>query len=47
MRDSNLAVVMIDGADLDRISVNPSQIIDVFTREARMAMALKKLDLDQ
>jgi site-specific DNA-methyltransferase (cytosine-N4-specific) len=47
MRDSNLAVVMIDGADLDRIAVNTSHVVDVFNREARMAMDLKKLDLDQ
>jgi len=47
MRDSNLAVVMLDGADLDRISANTSQIVDVFNREARMAMELKRLDLDQ
>jgi hypothetical protein len=47
MRDSNLAVIMLDGADLDRISANTSQIVDVFNREARMAMELKKLDLDQ
>jgi site-specific DNA-methyltransferase (cytosine-N4-specific) len=46
MRDSNLAVVMLDGADLDRISASTSQIVDVFNREARMAMELKKLDLD-
>jgi site-specific DNA-methyltransferase (cytosine-N4-specific) len=47
MRDSSLAIVMLDGADLDRISANPSQIVDVFNREARMTMELKKLDLDQ
>ena len=47
MRDSNLAVIMLDGADLDRVSTNPSQIVDVFNREARMAMELKKLDLGQ
>jgi len=47
MRDSNLAIIMLDGADLERISVNTSQIVDVFNREARMAMELKKLDLDQ
>jgi site-specific DNA-methyltransferase (cytosine-N4-specific) len=47
MRDSNLAVIMLDGVDLDRISANTSQIVDVFNREARMAMELKKLDLDQ
>jgi site-specific DNA-methyltransferase (cytosine-N4-specific) len=47
MRDSNLAVIMLDGTDLDRISANTSQIVDVFNREARMAMELKRLDLDQ
>ena len=47
MKDSNLAVVMLDGADLDRISASTSQIVDVFNREARMAMELKRLDLDQ
>jgi len=47
MRDTNLGVIMLDGADLDRISANTSQIVDVFNREARMAMELKKLDLDQ
>ena len=47
MRDSNLGVIMLDGADLERISANTSQIVDVFNREARMAMELKKLDLDQ
>lgn len=47
MRDSNLAMIMLDGTDLDRISANPSQIVEVFTREARMAMELKNLDLDR
>lgn len=46
MRDSNLGIIMIDGADLERITVNTAQIVDVFNREARMAMELKKLDLD-
>ena len=47
MRDSNLAVIMLDGANVDLISANTSQIVDVFNREAHMAMELKKLDLDQ
>jgi site-specific DNA-methyltransferase (cytosine-N4-specific) len=34
MRDSNLGVIMLDGADLDRISASPSQIVDVLNREA-------------
>ncbi len=47
MRDSNLAIVMLDGSDLRRITESTSQIVDVFHREARMAMELKKLDLDR
>ncbi len=47
MRDSNLAIVMLDGPDLERITANPSQIIEVFNREAQAAMKLKQLDLDQ
>lgn len=47
MRDSNLAIVMLDGPDLDRIKANATQIVDVFNREAQAAMKLKQLDLDQ
>jgi site-specific DNA-methyltransferase (cytosine-N4-specific) len=42
MRDSNLAVVMLDGPDLERMTHNPTQIVDVFDREAQTAMKLKK-----
>ena len=45
MADSNLCVVMVDGSDLSRIEEQPAVIVDVFTREARHAMDLKKLDL--
>ena len=44
MTDSNLAVVFIDNADLKTIVASPCSIIDVFTREARHTMKLKKLD---
>ncbi len=47
MRDSNLAIVMLDGPDLARITQNTAQIVDVFNREAQAAMKLKHLDLDQ
>lgn len=46
MADSNLAIVMIDGADLKRIEANPAAIIEVFAREARNAMTLKSLDTE-
>jgi Restriction endonuclease len=45
MADSNLCVVMVDGADLTMIELRAAAIIDVFTREARHAMDLKKLDI--
>lgn len=44
MSDSNLAIVMVDGADLAAINRNPTSIVDVFTREARHAMRLKALE---
>lgn len=43
MAVSNLCVVMVDGVDLDRIEARPGAIVEVFTREARHAMDLKKL----
>ena len=44
MTDSNLAIVMVDGADLAAINADPPAILDVFTREARFAMRLKALE---
>ena len=45
MADSNLCIVMIDGADLALIETRPASIVDVFGREARHAMDLKKLEM--
>lgn len=45
MTDTNLCVVMVDGNDLDLIEARPAAIVDVFNREARHAMDLKKLEL--
>ena len=45
MADSNLCVIMVDGDDLALIEARPAAIVDVFTREARYAMDLKKLNL--
>lgn len=47
MRDSNLAIVMLDRSDLERIKGNPAKIVDAFNREAQAAMKLKQLDLDK
>ena len=45
MADSNLAVVMLDGADLKAIGQSPATVVRAFDREARHAMNLKKLDI--
>ena len=45
MTDSNLCVVMVDGSDLELIEARPAAIVDVFGREARHAMDLKKLEI--
>lgn len=45
MADSNLCVVMIDGADLERIEADPPLIVAVLNREAKQAMKLKALEL--
>lgn len=47
MAQSNLAIVMLDGADLKRIIARPVSIIDVFQREAQSAMRLKKLEIEK
>ena len=45
MADSNLCIVMLDGRDLAQIESRPAAIVDAFTREARHAMDLKRLEL--
>lgn len=45
MADSNIAIVMMDGSDLNLINANPPSIIKVFQREAKHAMKLKQLDI--
>lgn len=45
MADSNLCIVMIDHSDLNTIRNNPVHIVQAFNREARHAMALKKIEI--
>ncbi len=45
MKDTNLCIVMIDGEDIAKIANNPVDIVDVFEREAKSTMALKKLNV--
>lgn len=42
MAESNLAIVMIDRNDVERIAENASFIIHILNREAKHAMQLKK-----
>jgi hypothetical protein len=43
MKESNLAIVMIDRNDVERIKRDPPSILDVFRREANRTMRLKAL----
>jgi site-specific DNA-methyltransferase (cytosine-N4-specific) len=45
MRDSNLAVILIDRTSLDLVKDRPAQIVDVLTEQAQHAMKLKTLQL--
>jgi len=45
MADSNLAIIMLDRADVENIVENPSYIIYALNREAKHAMQLKKLEI--
>ena len=45
MADSNLCIIMLDKSDLALIESSPAAIVDVFNREARHAMDLKRMDL--
>lgn len=45
MTDSNLSIVMIEGQDIKGIIERPSFIVDVFNREAKRAMKIKKLEI--
>lgn len=47
MADSNLAIVMLDRTDLDKITQRPVSIIGAFEREARHAMRLKAFDVEK
>ncbi|MBN1660416.1 MAG: restriction endonuclease [Anaerolineae bacterium] len=46
MQDTNLAIIMIDGEDLESIAANPPYIVSVLHREAKQAMRLKEIKLE-
>lgn len=45
MADSNIAIVMIDRADVENIVDNPTYIIHALNREAKHTMQLRRLDM--
>ena len=45
MKNSNLNIVFIEAEDIRKISENPTAIVDIFDREAKNTMKLKRLDL--
>lgn len=45
MKDSNLCVVMIDGRDIAKVAKNPVSFIEILHREAKQAMAIKKISV--
>lgn len=46
MKNSNLNIIFVDKDDIAAIADNPVAIIDVFEREAKRTMQLKKLDIN-
>lgn len=45
MKDSNLCIILVDKQDILKISREPSNIIDIFNREAKHTMELKKITI--
>jgi len=43
MTDSNLCIITMESKDIEAIEQNPSKIVDIFNREARKAMEIKKI----
>lgn len=45
MKDSNLSIVLLDGSDIEKISKEPSTIVDILNRDAKRTMEIKKIEL--
>lgn len=45
MSTTNLNIILLDSADLQKIARNPTYIVDALEREAKRAMEIKKLNL--
>ncbi|MBI2881313.1 MAG: restriction endonuclease [Candidatus Tectomicrobia bacterium] len=46
MRDTNYNIILIDGTDLQVIGVSPTEITSILLREAKRAMEIKRLELE-
>lgn len=44
MKDSNLAIVLLDGSDIKKVSQSPEKIIDIFNKTASRTMVLKRIE---
>ena len=45
MKESNLNIVLLNGTDLEKISKEPTMIIDILNKEAKRTMEIKKIEL--
>jgi site-specific DNA-methyltransferase (cytosine-N4-specific) len=45
MTDSNLCLIMVDRKDVEAIQARPAGIVDIFNREAKRAMEIKRIVL--
>jgi site-specific DNA-methyltransferase (cytosine-N4-specific) len=45
MKDTNLCIIMIESGDIRKISLNPTEIVNVLNREAQHAMDIKKIEV--
>ena len=45
MWHTNLSILFVERSDIDRVAADPVSIVDIFERETKKAMQLKKLDL--
>lgn len=46
MARTNLAVVLVDGRDLDEIARNPAAVVDILQRAAALAKTIKRLEIE-
>lgn len=45
MKESNLNIILLSGADLEKISKSPALIVDILNREAKHTMDIKRIEI--